>query len=215
MKQNLCQRLLWTFLVVISRTTIRSPSVLMQPLCILPPMLGPSVLVQASSWAPASNISTVEHPKVSTGPTATDTSPVGSLAVTIAAPQVVDPVLPPAPAIPAAVMEAFEALLGTCRSVGVTEPKILVEKFRAAKAWVRQSSHYASLVRRNQEVKEALVTNLEENAKVPSTSMAANMDTCFVLNLTDAENSFAGSSASGQSPACKLPRVGAPAGPSV
>lgn len=51
-----------------------------------PPFVGPSLPVPASSWALSSIVPAVEHLEVSTGPTATVTSPVSSLSVTIAAP---------------------------------------------------------------------------------------------------------------------------------
>lgn len=139
---------------------------------------------------------------------------MGSLAVTIAALQVITPVPPPAPAIPAAVTKAYEPLLDTCRSVGVPDPKWVVEPLRAAHVWVRRSSRYASLVGQNQEVKDALATILEENSKVFLTSIAANMDNRLDLNLTDSDNASTGSSASGQSPVHKRARVGPPVGSS-
>lgn len=95
--------------------------------------------VPDSYWAPPSNVLAVEHNEVSTGLKATVTSPVGSLAVIIAARQVIAAVPPPPPTIPTALMEAYEALLGTCRSVSVVEPKGLVEALRAAQALVRRS----------------------------------------------------------------------------
>lgn len=151
---------------------------------------------------------------MSTESTATVTSLVGSLAVTIAAPLVIALVPPPAPAIPAAFTEAYEALFGSCHSVGVTEPKGVVQALRAAQAWVRQSSRYASLVGWNQQVKETQATILEENAKDLSTYMAADMDNRFGLILTNAENASTGSYSSGQSPALNRARVGLPAGSS-
>lgn len=161
-----------------------------------PPLVVLSVPLPASSWAPASNVSAVEHPEMSTGPTATGTSPAGSLAVTIAATEVIGPVPPLLPAIPATVTEAYQALFGTRRSVGVAEPKRLLEALRAAQAWVQQSLRYASMVCRNQTVKEALATILDEKAQDFSTSMAADMDNFYGPNLTDAKNSSTGSSVS-------------------
>lgn len=91
-----------------------------------PPLVGPAVLVPASSWAPASKLPAVEHAAVSTGPQTTPTSPTGSLAGTIAAPQVIASIPTPPSAIPAAATDAYETLPGTCRLVGVAQPKGVV-----------------------------------------------------------------------------------------
>lgn len=179
-----------------------------------PPLVGPAVPVSASSWALASTVSTVDHPVMFTGPTDTVISPLGSLAVTIAAPQVFAAVPPLPPAIPTSATEAYEALLGTCQSVSVTGLKGVVEALTAAQARFRRSLRYASLVGRTQEVKEALEIILEENAMVLSTSMAANMDDRFGLKLTDAEDSCIVSFALGPSSTSKRALVGPSACPS-
>lgn len=142
---------------------------------------------------------------------ATGTCSVGSLAVTLAASQVIAPVPRLPSTIPAAATKAYEVILETCRSVGVAELKRMVQALRAAQAWVRRSSRYVFLVGRNQEVKEALPTILDENVKVLSTFITADMDDRFGINLNDAERSFTGSSTLGLSLASKRGHVGPPA----
>lgn len=95
-------------------------------------MVGPDFPVPASFRTPASGIPLVDHPEVFVGPTATVKSPVGSLAVTIAAPPVVATVPPQQLAV--SIKEAYEALLGTCRSVGVAESNWVVKGLTAAQA---------------------------------------------------------------------------------
>lgn len=88
-------------------------------------------------------------------------------------------------------MNAYEKLLGTCSSVGVTEPIELVEAFKDAQFWVRQISRYESLVGKKQEVKWALATVFEKNEMTLSGFLASNLDNHCGLNFTGTKSSLA------------------------
>lgn len=165
--------------------------------------------LRAFPWAPINDASTVEHPEVSVIKTANCRSIVDSFAVIHAAPPVGASVPPPKYVMSEATTEAYEDLLITSRSVGVTEPTRIVEVSRALQTRVRRSLHYAFLVGNNQEVRDVLAKVLEENVNVLSTYMAADMNKQFVLNLSDVENSGSGLCITSHSPA----RWRAPVGP--
>lgn len=96
--------------------------------------------------------------------TATVTSPISSLAGTLAAPPVISSVPAPPPVVPLGITKSYEELVGRFCAFGVAEP-IGLEALSATQSSVLRSLRYKFLVRKNQEVKKALSTVFEENSK--------------------------------------------------
>lgn len=60
--------------------------------------------------------------------------------------------IPPVPVIPKEITEAFDAVKGVCKSVGLVDPIGIAKALNAAQAWACCALRYQSLVQRNQNV---------------------------------------------------------------
>lgn len=95
----------------------------------------------------------------------------------------------PVPFIPEALTMAFDDLKKIFTSMGILEPTGILKALRAAQSWMRRASRCQSLVQRNKEVQDALVTILKDNYKVLSERVATDLYNSFGLNLSYTEYS--------------------------